>query len=286
MVLQTISAIYTDLAANITAGNYPAASVALGSMIWATDTQAWYVETSTGPVVTKPGFNNSYSAVPADPSSETNATIVAAGLSNGPGSSLVNLLAGYPAGTSTIALDSSASFYAGEKVIIGAGAALSTPEIMTIKSISSPKLTFTTPTLFTHPDEDTVIGSSSCITPGSTGRIHIKCLGAMTGANGDLVTAQLYIGSAITIATPAVNAAFDASAVAVGNAAIYTALTGALQSNFSCEAWLGVNTAATDTPPSGGAARTVGTPYYIDMGFKSSAGAAQLTKLTIFVEEF
>lgn len=225
---------------------------------------------------------NQYSIIPANPAAETSATFIAAGLSNGPGSSTISNAPGYPSGVTAMTLAATTNFFVGENVLIAGGSA--TAEIVTVASITGSVLSFTSGTLFAHVNSQTVVGIFG-ITPSSTGRLIIEVQGALTGAAGDLVSAQIVIGSAVTAAPPAVDAAVPASAVAVGNVAIYTAVAGALQSNFSCSALLGVSPYATDTAPSGGAARLVGTPYYIDIQFKSSAGAAQLTNLSVLVRE-
>lgn len=257
-----------------------AAQTAPGAIFFATDTGKTYINNGTAWVDTSLATRQKHSYIPADPSAETNASFVAAGIGVAPGAS--DTVGATVVGATTATLDSTASFYAGEAVLIDGAAA--TAEIAIIKSISSPVLTFASPLTQAHVDETTVKGVFG-ITPKTTGRLTIRAVGTMTGANGDLVSAQLIIGSAITVAAPALNAAPDASAVAVGNISVYTALTGALEVPFACEATLGANPYATDTAPSGGAPRTVGTPYYIDLQFKSSAGAAQLKAIHISVAE-
>jgi len=287
MVLQTISAIYTDLDANITVANYPLASVAVGSLIYATDSGKLYVMSATLGPVPAGQSGVAYSTAPStDPSAVTSATVVALGLASGPGSTDLEPAGGvaYPVGTTVIAVNSATSFFQGELILIEGATA--TAEICQIKSISGTNFTLQSPTLKAHADSGTVVGMYAGITPQRSGRLKITVSGTIVlGSAASTWTAQIYIGSAITVAAPANATAFDASAVAVGNTQEAISGTGVLEFPYSQTVFLGANGNATDTAPSGGAARTVGTPYYVDVGVTSSTGTIQLIEPSIVIEE-
>src|SRR5439155_18373087 len=128
-------------------------------------------------------------------------------------------------------------------------------EILTVKTAASSTLTTTSGAKFAHADEATVVGGYGLIQPSVSGKLRITIVGSLlSGTTASTITVRPYIGSAITVAAPTTGAAFDASAVAVGNVATWVSLTGALTTNFACQALLGANAFATDTAPSGGAA--------------------------------
>jgi hypothetical protein len=228
-----------------------------------------------------------YCSRPADLSAvtvTTGGTYYMVGYSNGPGSSLINNTANYAAGVTQVTLDATTNFYVGEAVTINAGA--STAEVLYVSAISSPKLTFTTPTIFPHNDEEPVIGSSAAFTPTYTGRLFITCEGDLTGNNtGDVIAAKIVKSSAISAAPSSAGGA--AAGTVIGNIANVTSLTGVLTQPFSCVAMLG-GPAATDTKPSGGAALTVGTPYWFDLQVTTttSAKTVQATNVTWQIQEF
>jgi len=232
-----------------------------------------------------------YSTAPAtDPSAVTSATVVALGLASGPGSTDLEppTASGYPPGTTSIVVNSATSFFVGEQILLSGGTARA--EIVTITAIVSTTFTIQGSTgggtLTQHNDSDTVVGMYAGIQPNSTGRIKITITGSLVaGSTASTITAQIYIGSAITVAAPANAAAFDASAVAVGNTQEWISLTGQLEVPYSQTVYLGANAFQTDTAPSGGAARTVGTPYYIDVGVTSSTGTVTIIEPSIVIEE-
>ena len=225
-----------------------------------------------------------YSSVPADLAAvtvTTGGTYYMVGYSNGPGSSTINLSAGYAAGTSTIALAATTSFYVGEHVIINGGH--STAEILTISAISSPNLTFSTPTIYFHANSEAVVGSSASFTPSYSGRLEITVAGTLTGANGKTVNVKLVVGSAVSAAAPAAAAA--ATGTVIGNLGQVIALTGALTQSFAVTALTGADS-ATNTAPSGGAVLTVGTPYWFDLQITSTSnGDTPQAKLIVWTIE-
>lgn len=261
-----------------------ATTVAAGALFVETDTSKVYVNSGTAWIDTVLNTRQTYSTYPqTDPAAQTSATFVCAGLSNGPGSTTLNMSSGSAVGATSIVVTANTNFFQGENILIDGASA--NAEYATIASIASTTFTLKNPLTKAHANSVNVVGSYIAIQPKSTGRLEISATGFLLGVNGATVNAQLIIGSAITAAPPAANAAVPASAVAVGNIAAYVALTGALQAPFQCAAALGCDS-ATDTAPSGGAARTVGTPYYIDLSFKASSGASQVKGLSLFVQEF
>jgi len=283
MVTQTIGSYVQDTAANITVGNYPLSSCAAGTLLYATDTGIFYVQGAAGPTPLLSATTKKYStAVATSPAAVTSATVVAVGLANGPGSTTLN--GGTAAGATSAVFTVNTNFFVGENVLIDG--ASSVAEIATIKTINGTTITFTSALLNAHTTAHTVVGMYAGIQPSSTGRLKITMSGSiLAGSTASTCTIQPYIGSAITVAAPANGAAFDASAVAVGQTETWISLTGALEDTFYVTCLLGANDYATDTAPSGGAKRTVGTPYYIDLGVTSSTGTFQVIKPVIVIEE-
>lgn len=229
-----------------------------------------------------------YCTAPAtDPSAVTSTTVVALGLSSGPGSSdLEPAVSGAitPAGSTSFVVNSGTGFFAGENILIDGASA--TAEIVTVSKVATNTITLAQPTKFDHADSATVVGGYALIQPNNTGRLKITISGTIvSGTTASTITLQPYIGSAVTVAAPANAAAFDASAVAVGQTVEWISLTGELEVPFSTTVYLGANAQATDTGPSGGAARTVGTPYYVDLGATSSTGTVQVIEPLIVIEE-
>lgn len=217
-----------------------------------------------------------------DPAAVTSATVVALGLASGPGSTTITPAT--KAGATSLTVGSVTSFFVGEQALIDGSKA--TAEIVVISATATGVLTLASPTIRDHAATATIVGMYAGIQPQMTGRIKITIHGIfVAGSTASTVTAQIYIGSAITVAAPANAAAFDASAVAVGNTAEWISLTGQLQEAFTLVVYLGANASATDTGPSGGAARTVATPYYIDIGITSSTGTIQVIEPSIIIEE-
>lgn len=293
MVTQTIGSYITDLSANITTANYPVASVAVGTLFFATDTGATYVQTATGPTLGSSvgSVGNKYSAVctasPGTITATTGGAYYFAGYSAAPGSSTLGT--GAAAGVTVLPCGTTTSFFAGEQVIVDGGN--SKAEICTVVSIQgSTSLTLATATANAHTSGATVKGSYACITPKSTGRVRILYTALATGNNStDTLSCQLVIGSALTTAQPASGAADTSGTIGtpVGNIASFVELTGVLGQSVECYALLGANAYATNTAPSGGAALTVGTPYWIDIVATSTTAAKTviLTNGAFVVEE-
>lgn len=220
------------------------------------------------------------SAVSTSPAAVTSTTAVACGLGSGPGST--TLSGAQKLGDTSIVVASATSFYQGEHILIDGAKA--TAEIVTISKITSTTFTLGGALVNAHAASATVVGMYAGIQPYNSGRLKIEVVGSLlAGSTASTVTAQLYIGSAVTVAAPANAAAFDASAVAVGSPVTWVSLTGSLEEAVTLIAYLGANSFATDTAPSGGAVRTVGVPYYVDVGLTSSTGTIQLVKPTIVI---
>lgn len=236
-------------------------------------------------------MRKTYSSIPADIGAvtvTTGATYYMVGLCNAPGNSLVNLVAGYVAGATSLVLDSISGFYVGEHVLIDGGTA--SAEIATIKTAASSTLTFENPLVFAHADEASVVGGSALFTPSTSGKIRVAVFGTLIGNyTTDYAYAQLRVGSGVTALAPTgPTGPVAVTGTAIGNiASIYELTANLLLGSFRCEALLGANTEATNSAPSGGANLTVGTPYWFDLAVTSttSGKTVQAKNLNVIIEE-